>query len=279
MNRVLKFIVIALLVVLVVWRFSGGMIHATAHGSWFGHGSSWSWSSDDGSDTGPILTRDYSWSGDRLVLDIPGHVRFHPAPGWHLSIRGHEGTLNRIEVSDGRIREESHGFCFFCWDHFGRLQVDLSGPALREATLNGSGSIELQDLDQDHLQLRIRGSGTATGSGKVQSLRLEIMGSGSADLAQMAETDADVTIDGSGDADVAPVGEAQVTIAGSGDVRLHAHPAQLSTHVYGSGRISEVPGSAPAASASAPVTGTTAPADGAAAHPGTVLRRAGSADL
>jgi len=243
MNRVLKFVVIAFLVVLVVWRFSGGMIHAAAHGSWFGWGGSWSWS-DDQSDTGPILTRDYPWSADRLVLDIPGHVRFHPASTWHLSIRGHEGTLNRIVVADGRIREEDHGFCFFCWDHFGRLQVDLSGPALQAATLNGSGSIELQDLDQDHLQLRIRGSGTASGNGKVQSLRLEIMGSGSANLAQLAETNADVTIDGSGDADVSPTGETRVTIAGSGDVRLHAHPAQLSTHVYGSGRISEVPGTA-----------------------------------
>jgi hypothetical protein len=241
MNRVLKTIIIALLVVLVVWRFSGGMIRATAHGSWFA--SPWSWSSDEGSDTGPLLTRDYSWSADRLELDLPGHVRFHPAPTWHLSIRGHEGTLDRIEVADGRIREQDHGFCFFCWNHSGRVQVDLAGPALKEATLNGSGSIELQDLDQERLHVTIRGSGTASGNGKVQSLRLEIMGSGSANLAQLAETNADVTIDGSGDADVAPVGEARVTIAGSGDVRLHAHPAQLRTHVYGSGRISEVPGS------------------------------------
>jgi hypothetical protein len=246
MNRVLKFIVISLLVVLVVWRFSG---------------LSWSWPSDRGSDYGPVLTRDYSWSTDRLELDIPGRVRFHPAPTWHLSIRGHEGALKRIVVSDGRIREEDHGFCFFCWDRFGRLQVDLSGPALREATLNGSGSIELQDLDQDHLRLRIRGSGTASGNGKVQSLQLEIMGSGSAHLARLAETNADVTIDGSGDADVAPVGAARVTIAGSGDVRLHAQPAQLSTHVYGSGRISEVPGG------------------GAPAPAGTALRPAGSADF
>jgi Putative auto-transporter adhesin, head GIN domain len=256
MNRGLKFIVISLLVVLVVWRFSGGMIRAAAHGPWFGWGGSWSGSGDDGSDSGPILTRDYSWSADRLELDVPGRVRFHPAPTWHLSIRGHEGTLNRLVVSDGQIREEDHGFCFFCWNHFGRLQVDLSGPALHEATLNGSGSIELQDLDQDHLQVRIRGSGTASGNGKLETLRLEIMGSGSANLAPLAETNADVTIDGSGDADVSPTGEARVTIAGSGDVRLHAHPAQLSTHVYGSGRISEVPGSPPAAAAApAPTRG------------------------
>jgi Putative auto-transporter adhesin, head GIN domain len=250
MSRVFKFIIISLLVVLVCWRFSGGIRHA-ARASWLGSGGSWSWSSDERSDSGPVLTRDYSWSGDRLELDVPGHVRFHPASSWHLSIRGREGTLNRIVVSDGRIREKDHGFLFFGWRHSQPLQVDLSGPALQEATLNGSGSIELQDLDQEHLSVRIRGSGTASGNGKVQSLRLEIMGSGSARLAQLAEANADVSIDGSGDADVAPTGEARVTIAGSGDVRLHAHPAQLSTHVYGSGRISEVSGTAPRAAGSA----------------------------
>jgi uncharacterized protein YjlB len=152
------------------------------------------------------------------------------------------------------------------------VQVDLSGPALQEATLDGSGSIELQDLSQDRLHVQIRGSGWAGGSGKVQSLRLEIMGSGSAHLAQLAETNADITIDGSGDADVSPTGDAQVTIAGSGDVRLHAHPAQLTTHVYGSGRISEVSGSEPApAPAASDHT--------AALHSGTALPSAESVDF
>jgi Putative auto-transporter adhesin, head GIN domain len=249
MSRMVKFVIIGLLVILVCWRFSAG-IRAAAHASWTDSGGSWSWSSGE-HDSGPILTRDYPWSADRLELDIPGHVSFHPAPSWHLSIRGREGTLNRIEVTDGRIREKEHGFFLFGWHHTQPLRVDLSGPALKEATLNGSGSIDLQGIDQDRLSVTIRGSGAASGTGKVESLRLEIMGSGSARLAQLAEKDAEVTIDGSGDADVSPTGEAQVTIAGSGDVRLHAHPAQLSSHVFGSGQISEVPGTAPQAPGSA----------------------------
>jgi hypothetical protein len=272
MNRTLKYAVIALLVVLVCWRFGG--FRAAADGSWFGWGSSWSWSSDDGgsSDSGPIVTRDYPWDEDRLALDVSGQVTFHPAPTWHLSIRRREGTLNRLVVADGRISEEDHGF-FFGWHRSHPVQVDLAGPALREATLNGSGSIELQGINQDSLHVRIRGSGSARGSGKVESLTLEIMGSGSARLAQLATANADITIDGSGNADISPTGDTQVTIAGSGDVRLHAHPAQLSTHVYGSGRISEV-------SASAPAAGTGAsPDEGASAHAGTANQSVGSADL
>lgn len=252
MNRILKFAVIAFLVVLVCWRFGG--FRALAHDSWLGWGGSSEWSSDGGSSgSGRIVTRDFTWGGnDRLELDIPAHVRFQTAPAWHLSIRGREGTLDRIVVSDGRISEGEHGFSFFGWHHSRPVQVELSGPALREASLNGSGSIELKDIDQDRLQVQIRGNGKASGSGKVGSLRLEIMGSGSARLEQLAETNADVTIEGSGDADVSPSGEARVTIAGSGDVRLHGHPAQVSTHIYGSGHVSEMPGNAAAGTAPQP---------------------------
>ncbi|MGH8298961.1 MAG: GIN domain-containing protein [Steroidobacteraceae bacterium] len=254
MNRTFKYVIIALLVVLVCWRFGG--FRAVAHGPWFGWGSSWSgWSDGGGSaDSGPIVTRDYPWDEDRLELDVPGHLIFHPAPTWHLSLRGREGTLNRLVVSDGRISEQHHGF-FFVWHRSHPVEVDLAGPALREATLNGSGSIELQGINQDSLHVRIRGSGSAGGSGKVETLRLEIMGSGSARLAQLATSNADVTIDGSGNADISPTGATEVTIAGSGDVRLHARPAQLSTHVYGSGRISEVPGAPAAAASPAPASG------------------------
>lgn len=250
MSRIAKFVVISLLVVLVCWRFSGG-IRAAARASWSDSGDSWSWSSDQPSDSGPIITREYSWSADRLELDIPGHVSFRPAPSWHLEIRGREGTLDRVEVSDGRIREKDHGFFSFGWHHSQPLQVDLSGPALKAATLNGSGSIDLLGIDQDRLSVTIRGSGAASGNGKVESLRLQILGSGSARLAQLADQNADVTIDGSGDADISPTGAAQVTIAGSGDVRLHAHPAQLSSHVFGSGQISEAPGTGARATGSA----------------------------
>lgn len=249
MNRKLKFAaVLGGLLTLICLPF-GAAIGANTHVSWFGWG-------DDSADSGRIVTRDFPWSGgDRLELDVSGHVRFHPAPTWHLTIRGHEGTLDRLRVSDGRIRKKDDGLSFFGlfnWHHHTALQIDLSGPALRLATLNGSGSIELQGLRQDSLRVEIHGSGWARGSGNVASLKLEIMGSGSAQLAQLAARDVDVTIDGSGDADISPTGVTQVTIAGSGDVRLHSHPAQLNTHVYGSGRISEVPGTSPAATPAPP---------------------------
>ena len=247
MTRTLKFLaVLGILLALICLPFGVAIRAASAHGaglestSWFGFGD------DDSDDSGPVVTRNFSWDGsDRLELDIPGHVLFHTARSWHLTIRGHEGLLDRLLVSDGRIREKNHGFGFFGlfdWHHPGPVQIDLSGPALQEAALNGSGSIDLQGLRQDRLQVEIRGSGWARGSGSVRSLKLQIMGSGSARLAQLAAAAVDVTIDGSGDADISPSGDTQVTIAGSGDVRLHSHPAHLDTHIYGSGRISEVEG-------------------------------------
>jgi hypothetical protein len=227
LNRTPNFIAaIGILLALICLPFAAA-IEASAHES---------------SDSGGTVTREFPWSGgDRLELDIPGQVHFHPAPTWHLTMSGRAATLDELLVSDGRIREKDHGFGgFFDRDDLGSVQIELSGPALREAILNGSGSIDLQGLRQDSLRVEIRGSGWVGGSGTVRELTLKIMGSGSARLQRVAETNADVAINGSGNADVSPSGETQVTIAGSGDVRLHSHPAHLNTHVYGSGRITEV---------------------------------------
>ena len=247
MKRTLEFVaVLGILLALISLPFGVAIQAASAHGaglestSWFGFGD------DESDDSGPVVTRNFSWDGsDRLELDVPGHVLFHTAPTWRLTIRGHESMLDQLLVSDGRIREKNHGFGFlgfFNWHHHAPVQIDLSGPALRDAALNGSGSIDLQGLQQDRLHVEIRGSGSARGSGNVRSLKLQIMGSGSARLAQLAAATVDVTIDGSGDADISPSGDTQVTIAGSGDVRLHSHPAHLDTHIYGSGRVAEVEG-------------------------------------
>jgi hypothetical protein len=205
--------------------------------------SEWSgWGDDDaGAAAGNIVSRDFPWDdSDRLELQVPASVRFAPAPAWHLSIRGPEGTLERLRVSHGRIgiRDTSP----FSRHHTGALQVELAGPALREVGLNGSGTLTLENLKQDTLSIHIRGSGSARGNGSVDELKIEILGSGSARFEQLTAGSATVRIAGSGDADIAPTEEANVDIAGSGEVRLHSQPKHLRTAVHGSGRIIGMPG-------------------------------------
>ncbi|MGH8206185.1 MAG: GIN domain-containing protein [Steroidobacteraceae bacterium] len=235
------------------WGWSGLSGARGWHGPWSNRWFDNGFGDEGGADTGNIVSREFDWSGgDRLQLDVPGTLHFRPAPEWHLSIRGHSGTLDRIVVEDGRIRLRRP------YRNVPPVDVQLSGPALRDVELNGSGDLVLGNLKQDTLSVAIHGSGSASAAGSVDTLRVAIMGSGSARLAQLAAGSARIFIAGSGNADVAPSNAADIFIAGSGDVRLHSHPKRLNSRVAGSGRISEVPGD-PAGATGAAGTDQTGP--------------------
>jgi Putative auto-transporter adhesin, head GIN domain len=193
-------------------------------------------STDEASNSNQIASRDFAWTGGgRLELDVPGNLHFQPAAEWHLSIRGPVRALDRLSVNDGRIAMK-HSY----HHHFGQLDIELSGPALREVTLNGAGKLVLDHLKQDSLTVAIHGSGSVRATGSIDSLKVDIMGSGDALLEHLAARSTKIFIAGSGDADIAPIDDADVFIAGSGDVRLHTHPKHLNSKVAGSGQIIEL---------------------------------------
>ena len=118
--------------------------------------------------------------------------------------------------------------------------IELSGPALHDIAVNGAGKLVLDNLQQDALTVAIHGSGSVRANGSTDRLNVQIIGSGDANLAQLAVQSSKIFIAGSGAADVAPSDDADVFIAGSGHVRLHTHPRHLSSKVAGSGQIIEV---------------------------------------
>ena len=90
---------------------------------------------------------------------FPATCTFQPAAEWHLSIRGPQRLLDRLSVNDGRIAMK-HGY----HHHTGRLDIELSGPTLRDITLNGAGKLVLDHLQQDSLAVAIHGSGSVRAS-------------------------------------------------------------------------------------------------------------------
>jgi hypothetical protein len=240
---------------LVCLPLAATLSHHAGGWSWPG-ANHFSWSDDDDDDSdsssdddrssaqgsrGATETRDFAWSGgDTLQLDIAANLHYQPAPQWHLSIRGPQRVLDHISVDGSRIslkRPYHH--------RFGVLEIELSGPALRDLTLNGSGKLVLEQVKQDALTVAIHGSGSVRASGAVDELKLDIMGSGDALLDQLAAHSSKIFIAGSGSADIAPIDAADIFIAGSGDVRLHTHPKHLNSKVAGSGQVIELaPGQA-----------------------------------
>ena len=76
----------------------------------------------------------------------------------------------------------------------------------------------------------------AIGGGEVESQRIVLAGSGDYAALPMASREADVSIDGSGNAQVAASERLAARIAGSGDVDYRGD-ARVSTTVTGSGSV------------------------------------------
>lgn len=203
--------------------------------------------------TYPVVSRDYPWSSDHLTVEIPAEVHFRPGASWHLTIRAPERVLDELVVKDGRIKARSTGcfslvpFCIGFGTHLDHsVDVELTGPALRSITLDGSGTVDLDGLRQDRLAMTINGNAMVRGTGRVGTVEVQINGAGNIQLAQLNETRAHVIIHGSGTVDIAPSDSVSVRIDGAGTVRLHSNPSQVSSHIFGAGEVLKVPPSRPA---------------------------------
>jgi hypothetical protein len=108
-------------------------------------------------------------------------------------------------------------------------------------TVRNSQNVDLGHIEQPSLKVTVLSSGSVIADGRVDTLTVQVMGSGHVNLGRLLARRAEVTIAGSGDVAVAPNDELKVTIMGSGDVRLMTRPAQIERRVMGSGRIIEAP--------------------------------------
>ncbi|MCE7902492.1 MAG: DUF2807 domain-containing protein [Gammaproteobacteria bacterium PRO9] len=185
-------------------------------------------------DTGEIVTREFSWDGDnRAEIYIPGVVYYEPEPEWRVTVTGRESSVEHLRIEDGRILFDRP----YEPSRTSPLEVRITGPSLERVGVNGSGKVILENVAQKELEIDVRGSGSVQGQGAVEKLELRILGSGNADLGELATEDTEISIYGSGNAEIAPTGDAEVLIVGSGEVRLRTRPRNLSTRVTGSGRI------------------------------------------
>lgn len=119
------------------------------------------------------------------------------------------------------------------------LTVQATVPDLTFFSVDGSGKLLVEELDNDILTIRISGSGNATASGQTGQLTVNIAGSGKILAEDLVATDVGLNISGSGNATVNAVENLDVTISGSGSVRYLGNP-QISQNISGSGSISSL---------------------------------------
>jgi hypothetical protein len=196
-------------------------------------------------------TRDIAWSGgDALQIDVPADVIFTqaaPGAGAGVKIVGPKRLVDRVIIENGRIglKDNDGDDGSFTINGHGvhvsgdnrQLSIEITAPAVRSFTLNGSGDLYLKAYDQPDLSLAINGSGNVEAQGKAKKLDLQVSGSGEADLRSLDTGDAKIAVAGSGEVHAAPRGVAEIDLAGSGEVYLTEKPAVLTSNVAGSGEV------------------------------------------
>ena len=180
--------------------------------------------------------RRLAWTGgDTIGIAVPSTVHYRGGSGDEVIVRGAPDVIAHIEIRGNRITLDCRGS--------GSRSVDITlpGRAFREIGLSGSGKVLMENVSQPDLTVTISGSGSLRAQGSVERATISISGSGDARLADLAVKQLTVKVAGSGDIEAAPKDLADIHLSGSGTVRLLTRPAQLRSHIAGSGRIIQAP--------------------------------------
>jgi len=215
-------------------------------------------------DGGPTVARNYQVGGfDQIEVAGPYDVTVRTGSGPTVSARGPEKMLEHmvVEVKDGKLvihAERNKSWFHSGWNFHGKVELAVTVPQLRGATIAGSGDIKVDQvkgdrfegtvagsggidvaaMDVQSLSLAIAGSGAAkAGKGKAQTAKFDIAGSGDIDAKGIQTTTADVSIAGSGSVSANATGTADVSIMGSGDVDVTGG-AKCNVSKAGSGNVS-----------------------------------------
>lgn len=195
------------------------------------------------SDRGPSVTRTLAWDGgDRLDVDVAADVTFVQGDAASVEIVGPRDQVEGLRLRNGRLTFDDNDntqVVMFGWHNRDRLQITVTAPSVRNFNLSGSGELVIRDYNQPNLAISINGSGEVDATGRTEAVKLDIAGSGEADLSRLATRDAEIGISGSGDALVGPTDAARISISGSGDVDLTRRPASLTQNISGSGDVTQ----------------------------------------
>lgn len=117
--------------------------------------------------------------------------------------------------------------------------VTITMPQLTAVKLKGSGSARIDGMRGGALELDGTGSGGFKVSGRADLVKLNISGSGSANLSGLDVRDADVSIYGSGSANIRATGRLRADVFGSGNIR-YSGTDDVQERVHGSGKITRL---------------------------------------
>ncbi|MBF2717841.1 GIN domain-containing protein [Agrobacterium vitis] len=206
--------------------------------NWGGARQLWATTSStcgSGQSTSQQVTLPFTAS-DSLTIDLPASVRYQPGDKAEVIVSGDPTLVGHVRMDGHRLSLD----CHLGWSQ-SKLDISVSGPAITDWKLLGSGDLSLSQINQPQLRLDIKGSGSVSATGAADTVDVDISGSGTAQLRRLTAQSARIVILGSGNADMTALKDADVSISGSGNVDLSGHPTLRRSEINGSGRIVQAP--------------------------------------
>lgn len=193
--------------------------------------------------TAPAAARDFALHGFTAVaLSGPDRLDIRHGESFAVRAEGDAATLDRltVKVVGDTLRIGRTRAAWRLVDRTAPATIHVTLPALRAATLSGSGDIAIDRADDlvatlagsgdvtigqlrgATARLTLAGSGTIAAAGRVERLALTVAGSGDINAGEVRADEAQVVVSGSGDVVADVNGPARVSLTGSGSATLGA---------------------------------------------------------
>lgn len=149
---------------------------------------------------------------------------------WHIGWSRKSGEDVRVTVTMPAIRGASLAGS-------GDMMIDRATADSFKISLAGSGNLKVGKLEAKAADLSLAGSGDIEVAGKVGTLEISGAGSGDVVAAALEAETADISLAGSGNVSARATGSASVSVMGSGDVTITGTD-KCKTSKLGSGSVS-----------------------------------------
>ena len=199
---------------------------------------------------------------DQVALKGSDDVNVVVGKSFSVSATGPSDELDRLEivVEDGvlKVGRKSGMSWHIGWSRKGEqdVKVTVTMPAIRGASLAGSGDLAIDSATADSFKislagsgnlrvgkleakaadLNLAGSGDIAVTGKVGTLEISGAGSGNVVASALEAETADISLAGSGNVSARATGSASVSVMGSGDVTISGTD-KCKTSKLGSGSV------------------------------------------
>jgi len=173
------------------------------------------------------------------AVDLVGPNIVNVVVGDEQSVVVHadDNLIERVttEVHDGTLRIASVGNLTTTLP----MTVEIAIPSLERATLSGSGVLTVDGVNGSNFVARLLGAGVIEARGTIDHLDASVGGSGDAHLRNLLAKEVIATVSGTGRVEVHATESLDATVSGIGAIVYAGHPNRLTTHITGTGTITE----------------------------------------